>query len=204
MLRVLALDQSNMDREAGGLGEIVQERRGKVGLKAACSRRGEIGVRRDEWLPGRFDDHHRQRLVGRNDPEAARCHAFCRKEWLERRAQGGSRLTNLGFGLARGDLQQKLEPSRARELLEEVVQDREPGRDAALACTREIDLRRAGARHCSLRSIDAPRARSRSSIRSYPRSIWRMFPIVDVPSAHSAAMSIAIPARMSGLSSRSP
>jgi hypothetical protein len=31
-----------------------------------------------------------------------------------------------------------------------------------------------------------------------------MFPIVDVPSAQSAASTIAMPARMSGLSIRSP
>jgi hypothetical protein len=52
--------------------------------------------------------------------------------------------------------------------------------------------------------MDAPRSRKRSSMRSYPRSIWRMFPMVEVPSAQSEAMSIAMPARMSGLSRRSP
>ena len=54
--------------------------------------------------------------------------------------------------------------------------------------------------HASTLSICAPSDRSRSSTRSYPRSIQRMFPIRDCPSAHSAAISMAQPARTSGLS----
>src|SRR5437763_8088144 len=50
----------------------------------------------------------------------------------------------------------------------------------------------------------APSSRRRSSMRSYPRSIWRTLPISLRPSAHSAAISMAMPARMSGESSFSP
>src|SRR2546426_1718258 len=56
----------------------------------------------------------------------------------------------------------------------------------------------------SARSIPAPRARSRSSIRSYPRSIWPMLWITESLWAASAASNIAIPARMSGLSTTPP
>src|SRR5580704_5892473 len=41
-------------------------------------------------------------------------------------------------------------------------------------------------------------------MRSYPRSIWRTLPISVTPSAANAAISIAIPARMSGESTRWP
>src|SRR5581483_5062826 len=37
----------------------------------------------------------------------------------------------------------------------------------------------------------APRSRRRRSMRSYPRSIWTMLPISEVPSAHRAAVGIA-------------
>src|SRR2546422_4651356 len=56
----------------------------------------------------------------------------------------------------------------------------------------------------SARSIPAPRARSRSSIRSYPRSIWPMLWITESLWAASAASNIAIPARMSGLYTTPP
>src|SRR5437764_7763764 len=53
-------------------------------------------------------------------------------------------------------------------------------------------------RRSSTRAIFAPRALSRSSMRSYPRSIWATLLMVLSPSAASAAVSIAMPARMSG------
>src|SRR3954452_2285795 len=58
--------------------------------------------------------------------------------------------------------------------------------------------------HPATRSMRAPSARSRSSMRSYPRSICSTSPITLVPSAHNDAISSAMPARMSGLESRWP
>src|SRR5688500_17027885 len=60
------------------------------------------------------------------------------------------------------------------------------------------------ARRSPTRVIFAPRAFRRSSIRSYPRSIWPTLLMVLVPRAQRAARSIAIPARMSGDSTVEP
>src|ERR1035437_7141179 len=64
--------------------------------------------------------------------------------------------------------------------------------------------RSAHARPASTRLMCAPSAVSRSSMRSYPRSIWPTLLIVLLPFAQSAAISIAIPARMSGDSTVAP
>ncbi len=202
MLGVVSLEQSHVDGQTRRVGQLVQERRREVGLQPTRTCRREIGVGDDERPSRRLDDDHRERLVGGRDPEPAP-RSLVREQRRECVAERLSRKSDLGLGVVGRDLEQEREAAGAAELLEQMVEDRDARRDPALA-TCEIDARRAGARHSSVRSTDAPTARSRSSMRSYPRSIWPMLPMVDVPSAQSAAMSIAMPARMSGLSSRSP
>ena len=48
MLRVLAFDEPDVDRQAGRVRELVEEGRGEVGAEPARLRRGEVGVRGDQ------------------------------------------------------------------------------------------------------------------------------------------------------------
>src|SRR5205809_1144391 len=82
-----------------------------------------------------------------------------------------------------------------------------PKRQAVGRSDRGRDRHRAAVRlsgRPSSRSMCAPSARSRSSIRSYPRSICPMLWIRESPCAASAASSMAMPALMSGLSTTPP
>ena len=54
VLRVLALEEPHVDRQAGLLCEPAQERGGKVGAEASRLRRGEIRIRRDQRLSRRL------------------------------------------------------------------------------------------------------------------------------------------------------
>ena len=168
---------------------------GEVGAETAGAR--QVGVRGDERPTRALDDDHRERLVGRRGRHPERAVGEPGRHGSAERDACG---VDLGLGVVRLDLEREVESARARELGEQVVEDRHAGRDVR----RARPLGDARTAHRSTRSIDAPRACRRSSIRSYPRSIWPMFPIVERPSAQSAAITIAIPARMSGLSSRCP
>ena len=203
MLRVLALDQAHVNRQTGGLRELVEKRGGEVALQPSGAGRGQVRVRDDERPARHLDDDHRERLVGGGDPGAApgaldgkeAPRAPCRRPRPRGRPRSPGRPARSRGG-ARSRRRLPSSSSRWSSTATPV---------ATWLAPPVRSMRAAPAlRHSSARSTEAPRSRRRSSMRSYPRSIWRMLPIVDVPSAQKAAMSIAMPARMSGLSSRSP
>ena len=72
---------------------------------------------------------------------------------------------DLALGVVGRDLEAQPEATGRAELLEQVVEDGDAGRDTALA-PGEVDPRSAGARHRSARSMAAPSSRNRSSMRS--------------------------------------
>src|SRR5581483_11368961 len=126
------------------------------------------------------------------------------EERRERLAEPARGRRHLLVRALRRDLERDPQARSPRELAHEVVEHRQTRRDARRPLVVELDANRPVRRHDSTRSMWAPIWRSRSSIRSYPLSIWYASPIVDVPSAQSAAITIAIPARMSGLETCCP
>ena len=165
-MRVLALEQPDVDRQPRGIREPVEEPGGKVRLQPSRPRRREIRVRGDERLPGRLDDDHRERLVGRDDADAAPCRLLGVEQRAESLSERGSGRAHLRLGLVGRDLELQLEAPGPSELREQMVEDGDSRRDAALGAAPERNGRSALAGHRSVRSIEAPSARSRSSMRS--------------------------------------
>ena len=166
VLGVVALHEPDVDRQAGGVGEAPEERRGQVGLEAAGPRRRQIGVRRDERLARGLDDDHRERLVGRDDADAATRRVRRREQRRERvperaclplRPRPRARRAR-SRGSARS---RRCSASSASEM----VEDRDPRGDARRPRA-ERDPRHGLAVHRSARSMLAPSARRRSSMRS--------------------------------------
>src|SRR6476646_5910905 len=122
MLRILTLDQPNVNGEPGRLRQLVQECGGEVRLETAGLRRREVGVGSHERLPGCLDDHHGKRLVRRNDSNAAPGCGISGQKGYERLAERDARFTDLGLGLTRSDLEPEFETARACELFEQVVE----------------------------------------------------------------------------------
>ena len=164
-MRVLALDQAHVDRQPRRLGEAVEEGGGEVRAQPAGLRRGQVRVGDDERPLRDFDDDHRQRLLGRRDAESAAGGAVACEQRPERLPERGSGSVDLGLGLVRRDLEPDLEPAGGGELAEQVVEDGDARGDAARAVT-AADLGRALLHQSSARSIEAPSARRRSSMRS--------------------------------------
>lgn len=80
----------------------------------------------------------------------------------DRRSERRTGRINFGGRLARVDLERQVEAACAGKQREQVVEHREAGCDVALARSGQ----EAGTAHRSARSMSAPSARSRSSIRS--------------------------------------
>ena len=157
MVGVLALDQADVQRQLRGLGQSGQEASGDVGAETTRSR--EVCVRSHETVAGRFHDDERERL-GCEHHAAAVCSTT--QEWCECLAEGGPGGVDLGRRLPRVDLEREIEPPGGGELGEQVVEERYTRRDVGLAAAGSD----AGAAHSSSRTMSAPSARRRSSIRS--------------------------------------
>ena len=154
---VLALDQPHVQRQRGRVGERGEEACGEIGAEPA--RAGEVGVRGDEGRAGRLDGDHRERLDRDHHPVPVGPGSQQRRERLTDRGPG---CIDLGHGLVRLDLEREVEAAGPGKLDQEMVEQRHPGRDVREAGSR-CDP---GAAHSSPRSISAPSARSRSSMRS--------------------------------------
>ena len=145
-----------------------------------------------------------ERLLGRKGAKPVARSAVLAKRREERIAERLTRSVDLRLRAAGGDLERQVEARVAGEDAKEVVERRQAGGYGRVARSVHGQPRHQLGIHASTLSICAPSDLSRSSTRSYPRSIQRMFPIRERPSAHSAAISIAQPARTSGLSIRWP
>ena len=84
------------------------------------------------------------------------------EERLERPSDRCAGCIDLGDRLVGLDLEREVEPAGGGELDEEVVEQRHPGGDVRLAAAGNEP----GAAHSSARSMSAPSARRRSSMRS--------------------------------------
>ena len=157
MVGVLALDQPHVQRERGRVGERGEKACRQVG--AETTRAGQVRVRRHERVPRSFDDHHRERLGREHHAAAVRPVLQLGDHCPPDR---GSGRVHFGDGLVGLDLEREVEPARDRELGEQVVEERDARGDVHLAAAGCEP----GAAHSSPRSISAPSARSRSSIRS--------------------------------------
>ena len=142
---------------AGRIRERRKEACREIGAEAA--RAGEIGIRRDERRAGRLDGHHRERLGREHHPAAVRAGGEQRQEGASDR---GSRRIHLGDRLVGLDLEREIEPAGGRELGEQVIEQGHARGDVRLAAAE----REPGAAHSSARSMSAPSARRRSSMRS--------------------------------------
>ena len=84
----------------------------------------------------------------------------------ERPAERAARCDDFLVGAFRRDLEHDPQPRGARELADQMVEDRQAGRDVGRALLRELDADSGLRVHASTRSMRAPSWRSRSSIRS--------------------------------------
>src|SRR5215510_9538961 len=67
VLRIVAVDQANVQRKPSARGQLVQEARDEVGAEPADPGLREVDVRDDERAPGRLEDDVSERLVRGRD-----------------------------------------------------------------------------------------------------------------------------------------
>ena len=145
------------DAEMRRLGKGRQKPGGDVRSQSACPR--EVGIRCHECPSGRFDHHQGERFGGQHHTAAV---GSLSQERRDCPPQCGAGSVDLGGRLSRVDLEREIEPSREGQLGEQVIEERDAGRDGRRAAAR----RDPGAAHSSSRTMSAPSARRRSSIRS--------------------------------------
>ena len=124
MLRVAALEQPDVQGQAGGLRELVQKAGREIPRETCDVRLREVDVRDDERPTRRFQDDVCQRLVrgchGRPVPPHA-----CRAQLLAKRLPKGlARGRHLRVGPFRRELQFEVESGVAGEQAEQMVEDR--------------------------------------------------------------------------------
>ena len=157
MIGVLALDQPHVQRERGRLGERGEKAGREVGAETA--RAGEVGVRGDERVPDASTTTIASASAESITPLPCAPGASSGEH---RPPERGSGRVDLGDRLVGLDLEREIEPARGRELGQQVIEQRDARRDVRLAASGCEP----GAAHSSPRSMSAPSARSRSSIRS--------------------------------------
>ena len=170
VLGVAALDQPDVERQPGALGQLAQELGDDVGLEPADAGVGEVDVGDDERPARRLEGDVRERLVRRHRRGAVAAHAGVAQLGRERLAERASGSRHLVGGRAGLHLQRQVERRVLGEQRDQVVEDREAGRDRRLRLPARPPREPAGevrpARQPSTRSIRAPSPRRRSSIRS--------------------------------------
>src|SRR5438105_5942178 len=169
VLGVLAVDEPDVQRQPSSLRELLEKPRDDVALDAGDMGRREVDVRDDERAPGRLERDVRERLVGGHDGRPVAAAARDLQRLGEGGAERATRRRDLLVRIARSHLEGEIEPGVLGEQCEQVVDDRNTGRDVGPALTADGDTRSAlpGGRHqASTRSMWAPSPRSRSSIRS--------------------------------------
>src|SRR5918994_5070222 len=173
--RVFPVDQADVQREAGGLGERVEEAGGKIAAESARAGLGQIDVAVDEGPVRDLEDDLGERLVGRHERRAVAGHPRAAEHVRERLPERGAGGGDLSLAFAGRQLEPELEAAAAGELGEEMVEDGDAGRDVRRAPAggdpsahvrfrraRSRRRARAGARR-SARTRGRSRRRSRSS-----------------------------------------
>ena len=173
---VLAFEQANVHRQAGAAAKLVEEVADHVGREPTDVGSGEI--RRSRRRAARRTPRRdlRERLIRRaGDPSRSPrpSRVRCGSERLAERLSLRGRLASPGRP-ARSRAASRAK-RRRRRAPEQVVEHGDARRDARLAPPVEIAARRAPAPPSQRRRARSARraSRRRSSMRSYPRSIWR-------------------------------
>src|SRR5215213_739022 len=177
VLRLLAVDEADVERQAGRARKLVEEARDHVGADAPDAGGGQVDVRHDQRPPRGFEDDLGERLVGGGVTRAVADGPLVGERVRKRLAERAAARRGLRDRAAGSDLELEVEAPIAREQSEQVVEDGNPGRHRRLAGAGESDahpglsgfasgLGRGHGGYASTRSIWAPRCRRRSSIRS--------------------------------------
>jgi subtilisin family serine protease len=166
VLRVTPLDQADVKRQAGALGELGQKPGDEVGREPADAHVGEIDVGHEQRPPGGLEGDMGERLVRRHDGGAVAARVAVvqgSRERLTERPAGGR---DLGVRLLGGDLERDVERRMLGEECQEVVEDRNAGVDRCFAGAVDLDprlqpaflARVPGHSHPSKQGIAAPSA----------------------------------------------
>ena len=133
-----------------------------MSVEAPPSLAWERSTRDQQRLVARLERDVRECLGRRNDGRAMTADAVLPQRCGERLAERTTGGANLFLGVSGRDLEREVERRVGGEQHEQMVEHGDAGRDVRGPGA----VREPGAAHSSVRSIDAPSARSRSSIRS--------------------------------------
>jgi hypothetical protein len=188
VLRVASFDQTDVQCQSSGLGELVEEARSEVAGQPCDPRLRQVHVRDEQRAARRLQDDVRERLVHRYHPGTVASYAFGTKRLRERFTQRTAGRRDLDLGAAGLDIEREIERRRGREQRQQVVEHRHTRADVRLPPSRDVYARTCAPlsrrshddggysgwpsraqnprRQWSTRSICAPSVRRRSSIRS--------------------------------------
>src|SRR4029453_10282155 len=133
VLRIVAVDQADVQRKPSALRELVQEARDEVGAETADPRLREIDVRYDERPPGCLEHDVRQRLIGGCDSRTVTPHPVRRERLPERLPERPARGRDLRLGLLGSQLQLEVERAVPRQQPEQMVEHGQAAADVARA-----------------------------------------------------------------------
>ena len=166
---VATLDQPDVERQPGPFGQLPQELGDDVGLETADAGVAEVDVGDDERPARGLEGDVGERLVGRHGRGAVAANAGVAQFGAQRLAERPSGSSHLVGGRAGLHLQRQIERGVLREQRDQVVEDGRPVEidDRGLPRPpREPAGKVCPVRQPSTRSIRAPSARRRSSMRS--------------------------------------
>src|SRR5581483_9003803 len=112
VLGVLAVQQPDVQRHAGAVGEAFEEPADDVGAEPADAGLGEVDVRDDERLVGALEDDARERLGRRHRGGPVPARVVGPERLRERAAEGAAGLLHLDLGAARAAGRARAAPSR--------------------------------------------------------------------------------------------
>src|SRR4051794_25229845 len=136
VLRVGAVQQAHVERDARRLGEPVEKSPGDVGAEAADPRVREVDVRDEQGAVGALEHHARERLRRRHHRPAVT--APLAQRTGQRTAERAAGLGDLGLRGARLDLEGDVEAGVLHEPLEQPVEDGQARLDGGRAAPAEL------------------------------------------------------------------
>src|SRR5918992_462974 len=124
VLRIVAVDEANVQGQTGTHGEFVQETRNEVGAEAADVLCGEVDVRDDERPAGGLERDVCERLVRGNRRASVAADPLGPQQTRERLPEGAPGRGELRLRRSGSNLERQIERRVCRQELEQPVHDR--------------------------------------------------------------------------------
>src|SRR5438067_12291971 len=139
VLRVGAVQQAHMQRDAGSVRELLEETPRDVRTQPADAGLREVDIRDEQRVVRRLEHDVRERFGRRHDREAVAASRLLPQRHGECAPEGAARPGHFGLGGVGLDLEREVEARIVRQAPQEVVEHRQPGLDACRARAVKLD-----------------------------------------------------------------